>query len=280
MTLFAPKPVTTAFSPTKLQAWLWCPYQYKLVHRLGLAQKTVSTALVRGTIGHKMVETASDQSLTFKKVFDEGVKYFKSGREGEWDADKAAIDKMEAELTEMLTNYYNRCLSMGLEVKTQESWRAFQFHTYDFEGTVDLYFKLPDTPDGMLEATDFKFGKKQANNELNRNIQFGLYWLSDQKRGVQVNRFYYIHMQDFLAYKSNCKSGKKGEVKGPGFYPIKITKDDIETIHALVQPIITSIQAGIYPVKPGDNCRTCQFTNHCPRFKIGVDPEEVGDLEF
>ena len=279
--LFTPRKPSKLFSPTKLQSYMRCGRQY-LIEKGDdpQPQKVASYGLVRGTIGHKMLEKSSDIKTNHKRIFDEGIAYFESPATlPVLELDQAKKELMWDELQQMLLSLYAICDTMGVTFLRHEVSQEFRFLGAMFESTVDLEFTLPDTPKGSIEIGDFKFGQKKSQAQLNRDIQHGLYWYRYHDAGVKVYRNWTIYMQDGLIYKRNSRYGKAGERKGPMFYPVKITVEDIDNLSRMVSPALHGIANGVY-MQNTDHCRTCQQLGKCPQFGTGATIQEEDSLEF
>jgi hypothetical protein len=273
-------PVYDKYHPTELQAATYCPMKWYLGYFKNLAPAAHNWAKIRGTIGHIMLELEQyPRAALLAEVFE---KYENGNDDGNHLTHAAPIlypNNIEKEIDDveaMIKEYWKAVRGYGIKITDKEKRLECDILGRPFSGTVDAVALFPDTPHGEIEILDYKFGKRFHDNSLDRNLQFGIYYLMCRELGIKVNRFWWVTMQDLLPYKKNCKGGNKGDIRGQGFYPIRIVEQDVEYIETMVRGALSTIdimsgKSQLHQSSYGwaSPCNLCDFEAHCPKFQIG-----------
>ena len=266
------------YEPTELQSVSFCAYKYYLEKVKGVKPFESRLPLVKGTIGHQVL---SGDPSDFDEIFNSGINYYSDeALAPPLRVDLDDIKKMREELWVSINNYLHVFKAKKYAVVDKEKKIRFTLPSgREIRGIIDLIFMTPDTPYGHVNIIDYKFGRLPSNAILNRNLQFGLYYLGCRKNGIQVNDMFWVSMNDFLEYKRKSKRGEMGDLKGQGFYLIKIIDKDIPYIIEQAEFAIKLIEANAwiqhsnYASQP---CGFCEYANAgCKRFKIGTDGETI-----
>lgn len=268
-------------TPTRLQSYLHCgkSYYYQYVEKL---PETPKRANAQGTIAHRLLEYDGDlwgppekkgQLNCFDDIFWDSIEEMKDNG---LDTTAEQEQEMHTFLSETIYSFKKQAELRRMEIVHREVKLEYPFKGRIITGTLDALVTFPDTPEGYVSIIDYKTGKrKPVDAKLDRNIQMGLYYLAARHNGYKVHRNFYIHLRDFQPYKKAYKGKLAGELRGPGFIPVHIKDEDIQTIYELAAPIVDAIDAGIFPANAyGDACVTCQFTSECPKFQIGAAVQE------
>ena len=275
-------------TPTRLQSWLYCGMQYKFQY-IDELPETPRVANTQGTIGHRLLEYEGDlwappiQPLKGADLKTWATNFDEIFWTAIWEAKQDGLDttaeqeqEMHTFLSETIYSFKKQAELRRMEIVHREVKLEYPFKGRIITGTLDALVTFPDTPEGYVSIIDYKTGKrKPVDAKLDRNIQMGLYYLAARHNGYKVHRNFYIHLRDFQPYKKAYKGKLAGELRGPGFIPVHIKDEDIQTIYELAAPIVDAIDAGIFPANAyGDACVTCQFTSECPKFQIGAAVQE------
>jgi len=173
----------------------------------------------------------------------------------------------------------------GLQTIAREKEMIYEVTGIPMKGTVDWVGRHRDTPKGMVEIHDYKTGLTWPQEALNRNLQFGSYYIAAKQAGYNVHRLWWGRTKDLLRYKKGGKYGRKGDFRGPFLYEIHIQDADITMIEAMHEAAVKGIRGGIYmpsgSVGPHAYCPMCEFEHHCPKFQVGrVTSSFRDDLEY
>jgi len=261
--------------PTQLETFQICPrkYQYDIVD--GIKPEYVNWWALRGTIIHKTFEAGFQ---AFSKLYwdeiNQSPKPIHKARTVE--ISRAELQTEHDNLSLILPNYWVFLNRFAIEVKEREKTFNWKYLDRDFEGTVDAIAVHPDTPDGMVEIHDYKSGKKWGEHALNRKLQFALYFNAAFKAGYKVNRVFWCHVKDLTPYKHDSKitGAKAGDLRGQFLYPVKISLHDDASVTSMVEPILRSIEASLFPMTGASSghCALCPYADKpCPRFSVGYD---------
>ena len=271
-------------TPTRLQSWLYCGMQYKFQY-IDELPETPRVANTQGTIGHRLLEFDGD--LWGVRDADRYVKRINVFDDIFWDSIEEAKDngldlaaeqelEMHTFLSETIHSFKQQESIRRMVIKEREVKLEYPFKGKIITGTIDALVTFPDTPEGYVEIIDYKFGRnRQVDSQLNRNIQQALYYLAARHNGFKVHRNWWVHMRHFQPYKKAYRGKAAGDLRGPGFIPIKISDLDTQTTYDLAGTIVDAINAGIFPANSyGEACKSCQYTEKCPRFAIGTNVQE------
>ncbi len=258
------------YEPTMLQFFTLCPEKFYLRYIEGL-EPSSSLALFKGLIGHQVLGNP-DESLD--EIFHAAVSNYRAGIlrprfdlpfDQEWELHDA--------ITQSVTSWYRYVNARGIEILEREKFLDFDFCERRFHGTVDIIYRTPTTPVGKVCIGDYKFGRRQSDRQLDRNIQHALYYVGLSKLGYQIHHNAWISMNDLMPYKADGKKGKKGDNRGQVIYPIEITADDLPMIEEEVSRLLSYIDHGVrFKASYGVDapCVTCEYANQgCRHFKIG-----------
>jgi CRISPR/Cas system-associated exonuclease Cas4 (RecB family) len=276
-------------TPTRLQSYLYCGRQYYFQYIEGLTE-TPKLANTQGTIGHRLLEFDSDLWGLTPKNLPDGMPEMRilnhfdlifymglqEARANGLDLTAEQELEMHTFLSETIYSFKQQEKIRRMEITQREVKLEYPFKGKIITGTIDALVRFPDTPEGYVEIVDYKFGRRgQVDTQLNRNIQQALYYLAARHNGFKVHRNWWVHMRHFQPYKKVYRGKAAGDLRGPGFIPIKICDADTQNIYDLAGPIVDAINARIFPANAyGDACKTCQFTEKCPRFAIGTNVQE------
>jgi hypothetical protein len=244
-------------------------------------------AKVRGTIGHRMLER--EHYHRAELVRDVCMEYEQGKDDGKHLQHPAPIlypndiDK-EIDILESMIGGYRKMIKVyGGEIIEKEKLLECNILKRPFSGTMDAVTLFPDTPTGKVEVFDYKFGRPFHRNAMDRNLQFGIYFLMCKELGITVNRFWWIAMQELEPYRRSGKWGEKGDIRGQGFWPIRITDFDVEYIENMVSGALYLIdemsgKSQLHQSSYGGfaPCNLCDYEAHCPKFRIGTkEPFDV-----
>jgi len=272
------------FEPTGIQQFTFCPWKYYLDKILGEKPAYISPSLVRGRIGHDVLTHGIEM---FDGVFDSAMAYYTSPSFSEamqpLQIEEKDVEKMREDLRLICQNTMAVCRARQTEFLYQEKTLGFKLEyggvVFDFEGTIDAIATNISTPSGYVEIIDWKFGRKQSDEQMMRNLQHGLYYYAMREHGYNVQWNSWVHVSDFLPFKRDTKMSKKGDLRGPGFYPIVIRDEDIPYITEQVGRICLKIKRGEFTQNaygPNAPCPFCEYRNNpkCPRFVFGTQTRE------
>jgi len=224
----------------------------------------------RGTIIHCALCDKWDRRMVELAMKD----FFHEGRTIPVGFAPKDLVKETNEIMEQIEGVRRYIEANDIEVVHEEYQVYFTFAGYKFDSTADILCRHKDTPQGMVEAWDYKTGTKWVPEALNRKLQFGVYYCGLKSKGIRVNRFFWAHTKDLFRYKRDGKWGRKGDFKGPFLYPIFFLEEDMPVIREWVEKIILAIEAGVDYPNPQAGCNMCEFEHICPKYKIGVSTEQ------
>lgn len=267
------------YEPTMLQAYTLCPEKFRLRY-VNLHPQGSSVALFKGLVGHHVLANP-DEPLD--EIFVAAVTNYRAGVlkpvfdlpfEEEW--------KIHEELATEIVHWRKFSAMRGIEILEREHRVEFDIDGHRILGTIDLIYKTPLTPHGMVCIGDYKFGRRQSDRQLDRNLQHALYWMGLTKQGYVVDHNAWIQMQDLIPYKSDGKKARKGEYRGQVIYPIKISTADVKYIERTTLSIIHAIENDVFfqtPYGIDAPCTMCEYANSfCPRFQVGRGGQYDADL--
>lgn len=272
-------PKFDVYEPTMLQFFTLCPEKFRLRYVQGEPQ-VGSVPLFKGLVGHHVLANPDEP---FDEIFRSAVTNYKTGIlkptfdlsfEDEW--------KIQEELTTSIHNWKNFSHSNGIEIIEREKRIEFQIGSKRILGTIDILYRTPMTPEGSVCIGDYKFGRRQSDRQLDRNLQHGLYYLGLSKLGYTIDHNAWIQMMDLIPYKTDGVKARKGHLKGQVLYPIEITSEDEAYITAQALQIIRAIENDVFfPASYGVDapCVICEYANTaCPSFKVGRKINYLHDL--
>ena len=267
------------YEPTMLQSFTLCPEKFHLRYVEGIESEG-NLAMFRGLIGHQVLGNPKE---TLDDIFHAAVANYRTGIlrprfdlpfEDEW--------KLHDELTESINGWYRFVAQRDIKIIEREKRIEFECAGRKFLGTIDLIYSSPLNPPGTVCIGDFKFGRRQSDRQMDRNLQHALYWYGATKLGLPVHHNTWISMNDLIPYKTNGPKAKKGQLKGQVLYPIEISEVDVPWIEEQVARICSYIEAGVrYQASYGTEapCVICEYANHaCSRFKAGRGAQYRQDM--
>ena len=288
--------LTRVFSPTRLESWSKCPFQFFLGNVLSLSAwetpedvLTIS-ALERGTLIHRILERFISETLAsgppsegvawgpthisrieaiageeFRAAENRGV----TGRRILWEAVKEEIVR---DLLAFLEKDTERLAQYGVQ-----PWRTE--HPFGFEGppvTLDL-------PDGEQVSFRGLIDRIDVDASLSRAV------VVDYKTGSAVPYrgmsedplgggarlqlpVYALAVRNALLPDAEVEAEYWFVSTRGGFQREKVQLSDIEAdFRATVQTVVQGIRNGVFPANPGppgqngpSNCAFCDFDRVCP----------------
>jgi hypothetical protein len=262
------------FSPTELQSLLRCPKAYALEHETFPKKwpHIESFAKIRGTIFHKAVQFELSDTADITDLYHAEVAA----------ARKRGTIMMEQQLNleAMIYQVQEYWIYLGeksiktiaREVPLQMEYAGVTIKT----NGLDAVCSHRTTPSDMVEIHDYKTGNMPSHEVLNRNLQFGLYYILAKRNGYLVNNFWWFKTKDLVRFKSGKR---KGERSGEVMYAVQFSALDEDTIYHMTKEAVRLHQSGARPwagashIKGGP-CEFCEFAmTACPRFTIGLARE-------
>ena len=292
--------LTRVFSPTRLESWSKCPFQFFLGNVLSLSAwespedvLTIS-ALERGTLIHKILERFISETLAsgpppegtawgpthitrieaiaeeeFRAAEERGV----TGRRVLWEAVKEEIIR---DLGAFLEKDAERQAQFGVQ-----PWRTE--HPFGFEGppvTLDLpdgeqvsfrgLIDRVDVDSGLSRAmvTDYKTGSANPYRGMSQDPLGG---------GTRLQLpVYALAVRSALLPDAEVEAEYWFVSTQGGFQRETVQLADVEVaFRATVQTVVQGIRHGVFPANPGPpgqngpaNCAYCDFDRVCPASRI------------
>ncbi len=258
------------YEPTMLQFFTLCPEKFHLRY-YDKMEPEASLALFKGLIGHQILGNPEERP---DEIFHSAVSNYRAGiLRPRFDLPMDEEWKLLDELLTSVASWYRYASSRGIEILEREKLVAFEFCGRNFMGTIDIIYRSPMNPPGTVCIGDYKFGRKQSDRQLNRNLQHALYYVGLTKLGYTVHHNSWISMNDLATYKNDGKNGKKGDLRGQVIYPIEISEADMPWIEMDVSRILSYIESGVrYRAAYGVDapCNVCEYANNgCLQLKVG-----------
>ena len=255
------------YRPTEIESYIRCGLKHHYEVMLDKKPSYHNWPKVRGTIIHETIF----HGLEF---FDEAWKAaIRECGDVPILASEEAMQKDRPMMIEQVANILHYIGRQGIDIIDKEVNLKWEVGPYKFQGTVDAFCVMPDTPEDMVEIIDYKSGVKWAKPALDRKIQFGLYWYGAKQNELNVNRMFWVHTKDFNLYKTTGKKARKGEMKGQGFYPIEIKESDMPVLKEWVMGACWAMEHDVkLPAEGGPNspCNNCEFGEQCPKYETGL----------
>lgn len=287
-----------AMSPTRLEGWATCPFQYFLgnVLRLGALEKpediTVISALDRGSLVHAILERfvvetssegvvpppgqswgASDEARLMRIAEEEFKEAETRGVTGKYLLWEMAKRNIRDDLTIFLAEETQLRAAMHTGKVLAEAKFGMGGDSPEVEdGETGLRFRgiidrVDISADGQsVLVTDYKTGSVNRYRDLEKDpidhgkrLQLGIYSLAAQRLFSDATR-----VQAAYWFTSG----------GGGFKFLPSNYFDIEDAHTArrfrdgVTTVVEGIRAGVFPANPGkdsdyNNCRYCDFNSLC-----------------
>ena len=294
-------PDGSPISPTALESWARCPYQYFLARVLRLSaletpeEAHTISALDRGNLIHKILERFIGESVQgvhlpppgepwrdsdrerltrvadreFQNAENKGV----TGRRLMWDRTKSEILSDLETFLDKDNQMRQGAGSADAQVETRFGFGDDAIEVVDphsgirFRGIID---RIDISSDGKrVLVIDYKTGSERPYQNLNkdpidqgRRLQLGVYSLAAQARFPGAETV-------TAAY---WFSTKRGEFKYAPAAHFNMTDESVtERFRQGVTSIVDGINAGLFPANPGSpdgngpsNCQHCDFDSLCP----------------
>lgn len=267
------------YEPTMLQFFTLCPEKFYLRYIEGL-EPSSSLALFKGLIGHQVLGNP-DESLD--EIFHAAVSNYRAGiLRPRFDLPIDQEWELHDSITQSVTGWYRYASARGIEILEREKALEFEFCGRWFRGTIDVVYRTPLSPVGAVCIGDFKFGRRQSDRQLDRNIQHALYYVGLTKLGYTVHHNAWISMSDLIPYKADGKKAVKGQLRGQVIYPIEITDNDLPMIEEEVSRLLSYIEHGVrFKASYGVDapCVMCEYANKgCRKFEVGRNAQYRNDV--
>ncbi len=262
--------------PSHLQTYARCPAKYHYEYVEKVVPAFHMWAKLKGTIVHNTLFHGPSQ---FNAIFDSII--IEAQREAPILETPERIEKDRLPMEQAILEYDKFMVKHNVITVERELTLRYKVCGVPFEGTLDHLIQLPDTPEGMVDIVDYKTGLKWGKEALNRNLQFGHYYMAARQNDYHVHRVYWGHFKDLVRWKSDGKEAVRGELRGPFLYPLYITDNDIPMIVDWTVALVTQIKTKKPFFAANDQvCKMCEFSEHCPTFKIGYqDPTKAQLLD-
>lgn len=258
-------PPEIVLSPTKLETYATCPYQFFARHVIRASREEEPelvdriNALDRGSLIHRVLERffrGGDRSLKAlftiaEQTFSEFAESGRTGRRLLWELDRRQI-------TEDLHDWWR---TFGSPDELEPTWfevripqgefvREVAGRPIEFTGTID---RIDCAPDGRFRVVDYKTGKIRAkDNDLagGRALQLPFYIEAAAKLiGAPVER-------GEAVYESVTRVG--------GFKRVKVDRGlDRAAFESLLAKLVRAIHEGDFHPVPGDVCTRCPVQPIC-----------------
>ncbi len=257
---------TARVSPTALETYLKCPYQYFTRHTLRLAQRPVRPEkrldfLVQGDVVHRTLaawlERKPDIGLLFENIFERALEdlHIPSGYRVE-----QARNAMLEDLREFAAD-----ARWPLDAYVSESEREFAF-ALDPEtwvrGKID---RLDKAPDGHAYVIDYKYSPAQSTKRKLTDpnlLQAPLYLMAAEAVfNLRPAGMFYVGLKGGVIY-AGWSNDPVGDVKGE-----QVPQDWLERTQATTLRAVAEIRAGRIDASPSDAeaCGLCDFHDVCRR---------------
>lgn len=267
------------YEPTQLQFYTLCPEKFRLRYIEG-REPVGNAALFKGLVGHHILANPTE---SLDDIFTAAVTNYKTGiLKPKFDLSFEDEWKLHEELSTTIHNWYKFSLARGIEIIERDVRVEFLIGRKRIVGTIDILYRTPLTSPDRVCIGDFKFGRRQSDRQMDRNLQLGLYWLGLTKMGRKVDHVAWIGMSDLIPYKTDGVKAKKGHYRGQVIYPVEISEGDTEYIEDTALSIIRAIENDVYfPASYGIDapCSMCEYAEKdCASFAIGRKINYVQDL--
>jgi RecB family exonuclease len=263
----------TPIHPTEKETFQRCPAAWHYEYELQIPAPYHTWAKVRGCILHEIFKLGLEY---FDQIYTGTIAFYEKNGDDIWFRPKD-MDKEYASIREQAEGFFRYMHEH--EIITLYTEKTFQFNIkgIDHEGTLDRICRHPDTPEGMVEIHDYKTGNKWSKDSIDRKVQFFDYYLAAEQNGFKINRVFWGHTKDLNRFKTNCKSGNKGDFKGPFLYPIVITPGDTDFLTENTERIVKAMRTGAWfynSVGPNAPCDMCPYAyGTCPRLEKGLQED-------
>ncbi len=263
------------FSPTGVETYLQCPYQF-FAHKTLKLEKTPEqpwerlNGLVQGNIVHRVLERSHRERRRISDIFDEIFD------EKCAEANVPPGYRTEAIRLELLHNLEmmeaDSRLARGVTSRYEE---PFTFELKDgavLKGTID---RIEIDSNGNATIIDYKYKSKQSTekvkkgHEENTGVQGGLYLIAAQNKGYQPAGMVYCGFKRDVTFA--------GWMLAPHYPEIRQSCDP-DTLQSVMSQskenalnAIASMRDGCIEPKPADEarCDFCDFADAC-RYEVAA----------
>jgi ATP-dependent helicase/DNAse subunit B len=266
----------SSYSPTSIESFLQCPFQFYARKTLRLRERPEKpeqrfSALVQGSILHSVLsrwETGQDVEAVFEEVYSEAA-----GRERLLPGYRAETVRLE--LLRALRQF-------GEKGKLPLDWRAQSERKFEFtlepglqvRGRIDRL--LIDTQERAL-VIDFKYSSKAnvdkcvKEHDRGLRVQGGLYMLAALSLGLEPAGMVYAGLRKEVTWRgwhSGLPELIELEIEGRSQSALREVMEQarLQAIQAVAR-----IRAGTIAPAPAvsDKCRYCEYAGMC-RVEVGA----------
>ena len=252
-----------SLSVTALNAYLECPYKFKLDKLLRLP-RAKQPHLAFGTAVHAALESfyrrLKDEGLSPSKDFL--LSAFKTALAKEILTKKETANRLE-QGQKILTAYYDFFLKSFSPPVFLEKFSRVNLGDITLTGKIDRIDWL-DRSARSVKVVDYKTGKpkslghimgktKDSTGDLHRQLVF-YKLLIDLDRRLKVN--FGIAELDFV--QSPAEKDKSGKLA------FEITSTEVDVLKKLIREVMSDIRALKFPRTTNlETCKDCDFRDHC-----------------
>jgi putative RecB family exonuclease len=250
-------------SPSRVSQFTTCPRQYQYVSVEKLPEKK-SIDAYRGTIFHAILEALfRDQPTPADRTIDNAMGHFRDLYPQymtpeimvELGFDDAARDKMAAEITKLIRNYWLMEDPTTVELVSTEIRLDYDMGGWGLRGIIDRLDRLPD---GSLAIRDYKTGKVPQERY--------------QAKALQACQVYAYLCEKVYGETPSVMS--LIYVKGKVTIERKVTRSDIEGAEQRVKSVWAAIERSYersyFEPKPSVLCKWCSFREICESDRYSV----------
>ncbi len=296
--------LTRVVSPTRLESWAKCPYQFFLGNVLDLSAwdtpedvLTISP-LERGNLVHSILERFIKEALESgppapggawdpaqsrrlkaigEEEFDKAERRGATGRRIMWESAKEEIRR---ELDTFLEKDSERRSERGVQPWYAEFSFGFSGDApvtlvtpdgdqVSFRGIIDRVDVSPDHSRAVV--TDYKTGSSYAYQDIGKDDYLG--------RGTHLQLpVYALAVRDALLPDATVEADYWFVSTRGKFDSIPVALNEVESdFRETVQTIMAGIRGGVFPANPGPpgqfgpvNCSYCDFQRVCPTGKVSL----------
>ncbi|MDX2151706.1 MAG: PD-(D/E)XK nuclease family protein [Bryobacteraceae bacterium] len=245
-----------SFSPSAIETFLTCPYQFFARHTLRLRELPARPEerldrLSQGNLVHDVLSEWHRSGRAIKNIFEE--RFADYCREANVKQGFAT----EVARLEMLRNLEAfECdprLLGGVKIETEQKFEFELAEGIRIRGRID---RIDHLGGGRVRLCDYKYSsmlnvkKRFSEENLDRYVQGGLYVLALAAQGQAVERFDYC--------------GLRGGVNWKGYEGEALTAH-MQQAKELTVEAVSRVRAGAIGLEPADRdaCRTCDYADAC-----------------
>ena len=234
-------------SHSSLSMYGECPLRYKLKYVDRIPEKP-KHFFSFGRSMHKALEFFYGVEAPPAPPLELLLKNYEAGWESAGYRDQVQESEYFQDGKDILTGYYGRHAST-FQVPLYVEFRFdMEVDGVPVTGFVDRIDRLPD---GRLSVLDYKTGKKLAGGRIQSDAQLTMYQLGcETKLGTEVGRLVFYHLPSFKEHAVDRRP-----------------QGQVDELRRRIVATAESIRAGRFEAKLSeDNCRWCDFKDHCPDF--------------